>query len=194
MACLKLLLTITLIVLTATGTAFAQTGPLLLQKRGRTVKTFFEGSHIEFLTRYKTPMQGIISRFKNDTLYIRDFSIQKSMSSLGGVYFDTLYFPELGVHYRDIGYFRPEKNKATARRLGGFMQKAGVAWLLMNVINGALKQEPRREWLDTPNAILTGTLLAGGTALKIKAGKDWKIGRKYQLSMLDLGRKQRKSF
>lgn len=191
---MKLLLTTILTLIIATGTATAQTGPLLLQKRGKTIKTFFEGSHIEFLTRYRTPMQGIVSRFKNDTLFLRDFTIQKSMSSLGGVYFDTLFFPEQGVHYKDIGYFRPEKNKETARRLGGFMQKAGAAWLLMNIINGALKQEPTREWLDTPNAILTGTLLAGGTALRLKSKKDWKIGRRYQLMMLDLGRKQRKSF
>src|SRR5215213_9406558 len=67
--------------------AYTQSNVLLLQKHGKTQKSFFPGHYISLQTKQGSFANGLITRITLDTIYIRHFDIEQTVTDFGGVYF-----------------------------------------------------------------------------------------------------------
>ena len=76
---------------------FGQHEILCFQKKGKTVKNYFPGSYIAFLDMNPHWQYGIIKRIRKDSIYLRPYSIQFSLTgidtfSYAGSSFSSLIF------------------------------------------------------------------------------------------------------
>ncbi|HYE54268.1 MAG TPA: hypothetical protein VD996_05470 [Chitinophagaceae bacterium] len=170
--------------------ANTQNNLLLLQKRGKTQKSYSAGHYIFIETKQGNYADGLITKIHADTIYIRHFDIQKNITAYGGVYFDTAFRYTTAVHYRDIGAFvTPHRNLADGRRRGNILLIAGGGVLALGAVNGLYRGDPPRDWYE-PASYITAGMLTGLGLLSKKARKPKTlIGRKYTIKILQLDRR-----
>ena len=166
--------------------AFAQTNVLLLQKNGKTQKSIFAGHYISILTRQGSSANGIITKIGLDTIYIRHFDIEQSMSDLGGVYFDTAFRYTTAIHVKDIGALVSKEDLSGRKKTGNILMIAGAGVLALGAINGLYRGDPPKEWYETSSYIVSGALLATGAWFKFSKSPKTRLGKKFTLKILPL--------
>jgi hypothetical protein len=179
--------TLLIFFLLSTIVAHAQSNALLLQKRGRTQKSYLAGHYISLQTKQGNYADGIITRIQSDTIYIRHFDVQQTATSYGGVYFDTAFRYTTAIHYRDIGgIMKPAYDMDKAKRYGNLLMIAGGGVMALGAINGLYRGEPPKDWYNPSGYIVSGTLIGLGLLLKKGRKPAIPIRKKYSLKILQL--------
>ena len=165
----------------------AQNDVLLLQKKGKTKRSFFTGKYISLETKQGNYADGIITAIQKDTVYIRHFDIQQTATDYGGMYFDTVFRYTTAIHYHDIGaLINPTDKVANRKRNGTILMIAGAGVMALGAINGAYRGDPPRDWYEPAGYITAGSMIALGY-LWSKSGKPrTPIGKKYTIKILPL--------
>ncbi|MFT3936781.1 MAG: hypothetical protein QM726_24365 [Chitinophagaceae bacterium] len=155
---LKFLLLIILIPASLSG--FSQASDFIVVKKGnnRTVKTFFPGVHIAFVTFDKRTADGEITAIRNDSVFVKEWDIRQAINYIGIPVLDTLGSYMSGWHYKEIDKV-DVSDKMRFREItpGRILIIGGTGYALLNVINGAYLHES-----VTSSKNLTSLGIAGG--------------------------------
>jgi hypothetical protein len=143
----------------------AQHDVLILQKRGAHVHAYAIGDPFVFKTVYGQWFSGTIEDLHHDSIYING----------------------LAFHYKEIGAIRNFKG-GSGGHLGAEAMIAGVGFLAIGAVNGALRHDPAGQWYTTSGWLIGGTLIAGGFLLTQLKGKNYNLGGRFKLQYLQIGR------
>lgn len=75
---------------------------ILLKKRDKTVKAYYSGTQIEFVTQTGAYRNALIERIANDSLFLREFLVQRIPTQLGFFITDTAGSFHYAYHYSQI--------------------------------------------------------------------------------------------
>jgi hypothetical protein len=153
--------------------SYAQHDVLVLTKRGMHVRAFTVGDPITFETVYGQWFTGTIEDLRRDTVYINGqaFSYKE---------IDALKRDRQGLN-RWTGY----DNRGT----GILLTAAGAGLFGIGAINGARRGDKAKEWFTTSGYIVGGALIATGVFLIANVKKYYRLGGRYKLQYLQIGRR-----
>jgi hypothetical protein len=128
--------TLLFVFLFCTLNTVAQRGFLMVQKNGKTIKTYTTGSYITLNQLNGRPITGLLAHVKNDTFSVYNYNIVRRGDYMGAVWFDTIY--------RGYQFFRPDevksifikKNKSILQTIEGASYLLGVIFTATNIVNG----------------------------------------------------------
>jgi len=156
----------------------AQTGDfILLQKKGRTIASWFPGTNISITTNRNVYLEAMVTQIKNDTIFLRQFIVQQVYTRLGVYVLDTIGSYRYQYHYNEV--------KAIGRTGRKFNLSASSASLigggiLLTIANGVVYLVDREKF--SPELMIAsvglGTL---GVIMAKTTGKGMLIGKKYSL-------------
>ena len=144
--------------------SFAQTDVLLLQKKGRNIKTYDIGQTIVFKTIYDQWLGGTITMMRNDSIFLNN----------------------IPFHVHEIAAIRNEGTKWNYVNDGTLLIIAGVGVLVLNVVNGIYRNDKAGTWVATSGWITAGAFIIGGLLLRRARYSDYYIGKKYTLHYLNM--------
>ena len=144
--------------------SLSQTDVLILQKKGRNIKTFETGMTIGIHTVYDQWLGGTITALRNDSLFLNN----------------------IPFHVHEIDAIRQDNTKWNYLNDGTLLIVAGVGVLVLNVVNGLYTGESSGSWVKTSGWITAGAFIIGGILLRRARYSDYKIGKKYTLHYLNM--------
>jgi hypothetical protein len=142
----------------------AQTDVLILQKKGRNIKTYDIGQTIVFKTIYDQWLGGTITMMRNDSIFLNS----------------------IPFHVHEIAAIRYEGSQWNYVNDGTLLIIAGVGVLVLNVVNGIYRDDKAGTWIATSGWITAGAFIIGGLLLKRARYSDYNIGKKYTLHYLNM--------
>ena len=163
----------------------AQSNELLLKKNSKTIRKFFPGRFITLETVEKNYADGIITKITKDSLYIRHFDIERSVTDYGGVYLDTAFRYTTVIHIKDIRAIL-EFNPGNRKRNGTILMIAGGGVMVLGAVNGLYRGDPPKDWYKPSGYITAAVLTAAGLLMRKSADKRFAVGKKYKLVVIEL--------
>ena len=115
---------------------------VLRNRRGRTVRSFFQGIPIAFGDRAGLMVEGTIHRVMNDSLFIRQYDIRRTATMWGTQVQDTVSMYLVKFHPEEIAWIRKPRRSFELIRNGTLFQVGGTAYGLLHVANAAYLKEP----------------------------------------------------
>jgi hypothetical protein len=163
---LKLLLLAILLSISAKN--FSQASDFITVKKhnNRTIKTFFPGVPISFVTVYKRPVNGMITDIHHDSIFVKEWDIRVVPTNFGVTMLDTAGVYITGFHYKEIATIDvSDRTKFQQVTPGRILIIGGIGYTALNIINGAYLHEPITDSRNLKNlGIATGAV---GTGLLI---------------------------
>jgi hypothetical protein len=144
----------------------AQHDVLVLEKRGLHVRSYTVGDPMTFMTVYGQWFNGTIDDLRRDTVYISGQAFS----------------------YKEIGAISRERTKWSNKVNGTLLATAGVGLFIIGAVNGGLRGDQASQWYTTSGIIVGSALIAGGVILVATAKKYYKLGGKFKLQYLQIGR------
>jgi hypothetical protein len=156
---------------------------LILKKRGKTIRSFYAGTSMQFMTTSGAYRDGLINGIRNDTLHIQEFLIRQIPTTLGTYINDTAGSFRYKYHYNQIASFGPPKAKFNVRGSGASLMGGGI---LLVVASGVVYLADREKF--SPELMGAAAVLAGIGYLMNKSGSKGIIpGRKgYRIEYMDM--------
>jgi hypothetical protein len=151
----------------------AQNDVLVLTKRGMHVRAYTVGDPISFETVYGQWFTGDISDLRRDTIYINGTAFS---------------YKEIDAIKRD----RQGLNRWTGhdnRGTGIILTTAGAGLFAIGAFNGARRGDKAKEWFTTSGYIIGGALIGTGVYLIASVKKYYRLGGRYKLQYLQIGRR-----
>ena len=111
---------------------------IILKKKDKTIRSYYAGTQIEFVTTTGAYRNALINRIVNDSIFLQEFLVQQIPSTLGFYITDTLGSYRYAYRCNEIGSIGPKQNKgfnvrgSGAALLGGgvvLTLASGVVWL-----------------------------------------------------------------
>jgi len=135
-------------------------------KKGRTVKSFFPGLYISFITTNNREVDGLITTIRNDSVFVKEWDVRTGMSGLGIPVTDTLGSYLNGYHYKEIAKVDvSDKMQLQQAKPGNILIIGGVGYILLNVINGAYLHEPMTDSKNLTSLAIAGAAIITGFLL-----------------------------
>lgn len=160
----------------------AQGNILMLKKKNKTLKNFYEGSEIIFDAGMGM-QKAQIYQMKNDSLFLVQYQVEQRMTSLGFAVPDTVAAYRSGINYREIraiGTIPSSFWNASGASLFGGGALLTTAGLLTWVF-----AKPDTRYYARPELVIAAAALAGVGFLMMKSsGKKMVIGKKYSLQYI----------
>ena len=98
------------LILTATH-AIAQSDFIILKKKNKTLKTFYTGSNIQFVTMSGAYRDAVITGIRNDSIFLQEFLIRRIPTTIGTFIVDTAGSFRFAYNYNDIHAFGSNEQK-----------------------------------------------------------------------------------
>lgn len=151
----------------------------LRNKKGRTVKTYFNGMKIDMGTQ-GLEVEGIIRRVQDDSIFIQYYNVQKQYNMWGTSVLDTV--TSFSHPLRRDGY--PVDPKAPAKfefvRNGTLFMIGGTGYLLLHIVNAAYLKEP----VIGSTVAIAGGIAVGGFLMNKFRKRKYEIGKGYDLKYI----------
>ena len=144
--------------------SYAQHDVLVLQKKGMHVRSYTIDDPLIFETVYGQWFTGVIDDLRHDTVYINGQAFS----------------------YKEIAAIQRMKSGSY---LGKMMMLAGGGFFAIGAVNGLLRKDDAKDWYTTSGYIIGGTLLVGGFLLTQMKSKYYRLGGKYKLIYLQIGKR-----
>ena len=180
---MKLLLPILLFISTS---CFAQQADfIVLKKKGKTVITFYSGSTISFTAESGAFINATINGIKNDTLYLQEFIIRYTPTTIGTYFIDTVGSYHYKYHYNQVAAIgQKEKTNFNTRGSGAALFGGGA---LLTLASGVVYVADREKFsapllLASAGLGTLGYFMAKGK----KHGGGMTIGKKYRLVYMNM--------
>jgi hypothetical protein len=177
----------TLLVLTTIGWSIGagaqKSDVLLLQKKGRTIASYFPGTNLSCLTTDRVPVAGRIDSLKRDSVFLTHFDVRRITTPMGAQLADTVGKFSLSFSVANLGYF-PYQGRQPQGFWGRLLLLGGAGFLLVNTVN-TLREKDALFGKDNLPRVL-GALGGMGLGVALTATeKDLvKLGGKYRLKYL----------
>lgn len=75
---------------------------LVLKKKGKTIRSFYSGTNIEFTTVHGVYKNASITDIRNDSLFVREYIVRQAMTQMGFYVLDTAGSLSFAYPYKDI--------------------------------------------------------------------------------------------
>jgi hypothetical protein len=164
----------------------AQKGRLLLLKeRGVTIRSFSVGDYINFQFSNQQWITGYVSAIKEDTIQINQFALQRVMTQFGTYGEDTLRLGKMMLHINEIIAFSKDRGHYNSVVTNGSaLQVGGAGYVLLNIINSLINNDPILEQKNIPKLIGGAVAVVAGRLLR-KANPNYRpIGKRFSLEIL----------
>lgn len=156
---------------------------IILKKNGKTVKSFYSGSQIEFVTVSGVYKNAVITKVYHDSIFLKEYIVRQMVTQFGFYVTDTAGSYSYVYHYKDI--------KSLGKKQKGFnVQGSGAALLgggiLLTLASGVVYLVDRDKFSP---ALVGGAAALGaiGFAMTKAGGKGIVIGKKkYRLEYMKL--------
>lgn len=157
---------------------------IVLKKDQRTIKSFFAGSNIGFVTENGS-YSGKITSVKKDSLFIEEFDIRQIPTNLGVYMLDTVATYRLAFNYKEITKIENQKRRGfNWANSGGSLFGGGVLITVVG-LGTWIFAKPGTQYHASPALVMGGAALAGIGYLLLKSnGSFYTIGKKYQLEYI----------
>jgi hypothetical protein len=104
---------------------------MVLKKRNnKTVKTYFQGSPIQFVTTSGGSYNAVIDNINNDSLFVSEYIIVQMPTRLGVYVLDTAARYRYRFHYNEIRSIQYEKKGFNYRNSGASLMGGSILLLL----------------------------------------------------------------
>ena len=155
---------------------------ILLKKKNKTVKIFYKANNIEFVTTGGAYRNALINDIKNDSIYLQEFLVQRSLTTISTYIIDTMGSLRYKYHYKEIYHFGQENKKFNVAGSGATLLGGG---LLLSVASGVVYLVDNKNFSPTLLAAGAG-LAAVGYLMSKGANKGITIGkRNYRLQYIN---------
>jgi hypothetical protein len=164
----------------------AQKGRLLLLKeRGVTIRSFSVGDYVNFQFSNQQWLTGYVSAIKEDTIQINQFALQRVMTMFGTYGEDTLRLGKMVLHINEIIAFSKDRGHYNSVVTNGSaLQVGGAGYVLLNIINSLINNDPILEQRNIPKIISGAVAVVAGRLLR-KANPNYRpIGKRFSLEIL----------
>jgi hypothetical protein len=160
---------------------------LILKKKSKTIQMFFKGSQIEFLTIKGDYRNAIITDIKNDSIFLREYIINRVPSTLGFFFIDTIGSYRYVYHYNQLYKFNKQNKKFdTGGSAGALLGGGTVLAVASGVIYVADNKKFSLPLLASGVGLATVGYFWGKQTLKgITIGKN-----KYKLHYINISTKE----
>ena len=154
---------------------------VLRNKKGRTVKTYFNGITIDMGASGRQ-VYGVIRKVRDDSIFIQYYDVRKRYNMWGTSVLDTVtsYLTPYGVS--EISWIRKPPAKFEFVRNGVLFMIGGTTYMLLHVINAAYLNQPV---IGSTMAISGGIAVTGFIMNRLRKRK-YEIGRGYELKYVSM--------
>lgn len=163
----KLQLILILMLIGFVGSAGAQLPDFISVKKanGRTVRSYYRDMDIEFTIQDGQRFRGTIAEIYNDSLFLKVYQVQRTLSVWNTPIFDTVNTVLLPFHYQEIKkIFIPNihSKQRLVSRMGTLLFIGGIGYTLLNLVNSAVKGESAVDTHNVKNLAFALTAAGGG--------------------------------
>jgi hypothetical protein len=151
---------------------------IVLKKNGKAVQRFYSGSNIEFQTNTGAYLNANITKMKNDTIYLREFILQKMITKFGFYVIDTLGSFNYKFHYNQIAALgkKPVRGFNLNRSAGTLFSGGLLLTVASLVVFAADKQKFSPALLGASAGLgALGYIMGKGGSKPIRIGKKYKM-------------------
>jgi hypothetical protein len=177
--------------------AISQNGYLVLKKRKKPVRYFWKDSRITFQGNDGEWVHGIITNIRNDSFSLTRETIRYTLSGI-----DTTHYRGYIFSVKDV-YALPTKKEMIVHdnnrvrvilghekfvwvRNGFIFQVAGAGYVVLNVANDLIRNEPPFEKKKLKGLAIGAAALVTGTLLHYSFYPHIRMGKKYHLEAVTL--------
>ena len=155
---------------------------IILKKKNKTVKIYYKGYNIEFITSSGTYRNAFIKDIKNDSIFLQEFLINRVPTSLGFYIIDTVGSFKYAYNYNEIYHFGQENKKFNLAGSGATLLGGGV---LLTLASGVVYLADNKNF--SPTLLVAGAGLAAvGYFMSKGINKGITIGKKnYRLQYIN---------
>lgn len=129
-----------------------------LKKNKKTVRTFFSGSNIEYLTNNGTYRNGVITKIENDSIYIQEFVVNRMLTTFGSYILDTVGSFRFVNAYKDIHAFSAPTKGFNVAGSGAALMGGGI---LLTLGSGIVYLADKEKFSPGLMAASAGLAVAG---------------------------------
>jgi hypothetical protein len=163
--------------LTARQTFCQSADFILFKKKHRTIGTYYAGNNIAFTNQQGNYIEALITKIKNDTLFLRQFIVQQVPTTLGVYVLDTVSSYRYQYHYSEIKAIGRTGRKFDAAGSAAVLMGGGA---LLTVASAVVYVADRKKF--SPQLMIGAIGLGGIGYLMAKlSGKGMVMGKKYSL-------------
>ena len=168
------------------GVKSQQADFIILKKKGKTIRSYYAGTSIEFVTLNGIYKNGLINKIEHDSIFLQEFLVQQLVTPLGYYVLDTVGSFRYVYHYQHIKSLgKPEKG-FNVRGSGAALMGGGILLTFASGISYlADKEKFSPELLGAAVGLgFIGYLMSKAGSKGIVIGK-----KKYQLQYISLTKK-----
>ena len=157
------------------ATAHAQPSDfIILKKKNKTIRSYYAGTQIEFVTTTGAYRNAVITRIMNDSIFLQEFIVRHVPTTMGFYITDTAGSYRYVYHYNQIGSFGKQQKGFNVSGSGAALLGGGV---LLTLANGVVFLVDRKKF--SPALLIASASLAVVGYFLSKAGsKGIVIGKK----------------
>jgi hypothetical protein len=177
---MRLLLLFIFLSLSATMLAQQPNDFMLLKKRGKTVRSYFPGSHVNFVTVNGGVFPVVIDSIRKDSLWVTEHIVAMLPTRLGVSILDTIARYRYRFHYSEIRTIYNDRRGFSFSGSGASLMGGGMLLLLGSGIS----------YLSNPKGASLGLAAAAaglgvlGYFLTKAQTRQYKIGKRYRLQYM----------
>ena len=175
-----------LLILSFTGiVTIAQPSDFIILKKGnKSIRTYFQGSHIEFTADNGAYRNALIKSINNDSLYLQEFLVQRAMTTLGFSVLDTIGSFRYVYHFNQVKNIGREQKNFNWRGSGAALLGGGI---ILTLASGVVYLADREKFSTGLLGGSAGLALAG--YFMARPGNGIVIGKKkYRLQYMSLSK------
>lgn len=163
---------------------YAQGSDIITLKKGnyRTLKTYFAGTQIHFITIAGTDVQGMIRKIEKDSLYINIYDSRPQYTTWGTSFWDTVSVSLSRYHYKEIREIMKPPQHFNFVRNGFIFIMGGFSYAFLHSVNALYLKE---KIVPKTMAFSGGSVLVG-LLLKKLHRNTIRIGKQYYLQYIPL--------
>lgn len=162
------------------------------KKNNRTYTTYFPGSHIECETIFGYHVNGWVEAVHNDSVFVKQYSIQMTPTQFGVSRLDTLGSYLVGIYYKDIDVvIIPRKESFGYVKNGSIFIIGGLGYALLNFVNGKYLKEPITTSRNLRSLGIALGVAGGGYLINRLHLSNNRNGKKYRVEYVHMGEGQR---
>lgn len=164
--------------------SFAQSSDfIILKKKDKTIRSYYAGTQIEFVTTEGAYRDALINRIANDTIYLQEFLVRTVRTNLGFYITDTAGSFRYAYHYRQIGAIGKKQSGFNLKGSGAALFGGGI---VLTAASGVVYLADRKKF--SPGLMIASAGLAGIGYLLMRSGdKGMVIGkRNYRIEYMNM--------
>jgi hypothetical protein len=144
----------------------AQHDFLVLEKNGMHVRSYTTGDPMTFETVYGQWFNGTIDDLRRDTIYINGQAFS----------------------YKEVAAIARQKGGLTGKATGVSAIVVGTGVFVLGAVNGGIRGDEAKDWYTTSGIVLGSALIATGVVLVATAKKYYRLGHRFKLRYMQIGR------